>query len=277
MQVDILRVPYDSGQHLQRMGRGPDRLLESGLAQSIASQGHTANLIDVELETGFTTEVTAAASIAARLSTAVTAARNASRFPLVLSGNCASSLGTVSGLRGRVGVVWFDAHADFNTPESTRSGFFDGQALSALTGRCWSGVTSTIPAFEPVPDPQVVLVGARDLDDGERDLLSLSCVKRVDSSLAGLGDALKQLAVRVDSLYLHIDLDVLDAAEVRVNQYSVPNGLSSDRLVQAIERIGTTLGIHAAALTAYDPSFDPDGAVGGVTQRLVQTILLAAK
>lgn len=276
MQVDILRVPYDSGHLRQRMGRGPDRLIDSGIVNQIESLGHTARVTDISLDPGFTTEVAAAAELARRLSHYVRAARSSQRFPLVLAGNCNTSLGTVSGMGGNVGVIWFDAHGDFNTPETTPTGFFDGQALAALSGRCWSALTATIPGYSAVDDRSIVLVGARDLDQRELDLLLLSCVTRVDASLASLAGALKSLA-HVDGVYLHIDLDVLDRDETVVNRYSVPNGLSVSQLIGAVESIGAAVPIRAAALTAYDPEYDPAGAVCAVAHRLVETILSTAR
>jgi arginase len=276
MQVDIFRVPYDSGHLRQRMGRGPDRLIESGIVGHIKSRGHTARVTDIILEPGFTTEVTGSAELARRLSHAVGEARSTQRFPLVLAGNCNTSLGTVAGMGGDIGVIWFDAHGDFNTPETTPTGFFDGQALAALSGRCWSALTATIPGFSPVDDRSIVLAGARDLDERELDLLLLSCVTRVDASLASLADAVLSLARRVDGVYLHIDLDVLDRDEIVVNRYSVPNGLSVSQLIDAVELIGATVPILAAAFTAYDPDYDPSGAVCAVAQQLVETILSAA-
>ncbi len=275
MQVDILRVPYDSGQPLQRMGRGPDRLIASGLVDHVEALGHRTKIVDIELEPGFITEVAAAAALARSISASVRDARSNGHFPLVLSGNCSTSLGTVAGLSGKVGVIWFDAHGDFNTPETTETGFFDGQALAALTGRCWSALTATIPGFEPVIDQNVALVGARDLDPSERVLLSLSCVARVDASLEKLDATLLSLARSVDGVYLHIDLDVLDCDEVRVNRYSAPNGLTIDRLIESVARIGAAVPIHAAALTAYDPEFDPAGMVCTVAGRLAETVLSA--
>jgi arginase len=277
MQIDILRVPYDSGHERQRMGRGPDRLIESGLPAHIETLGHRANIIDIRLEPGFTTEVAAAAELARRVSAAVRQATEAQHFPLVLSGNCNTSLGTVPGLGGGVGVIWFDAHGDFNTPETTPTGFFDGQALAALTGRCWSTLTATIPGFEPIDDSSIMLVGARDLDERERDLLSLSCVVRVDASLAILDTALRALATKVQGVYLHVDLDVLDRDEVTVNRYAAADGVKVDQLIGAVTRIGRAIPIRAAALTAYDPEYDPAGAVCAVAGRLVQTILTVAR
>jgi arginase len=130
----------------------------------------------------------------------------------VLSGNCHSCLGTLAGLQAeqalghprRTGIVWFDAHADFNTPDTTPSGFFDGTALSAATGGSWRTLTSTIPGFRPVDEARVVLVGAGDIDPGVDDLLERSAIVTVtvedmrDNDGDALGAALEGLRERVD-------------------------------------------------------------------------------
>lgn len=126
MRVELLSVPYDSGVRGARMGAGPEALLKSGLADRIASRGDEVSQTTIELPPdSFLPEVKAAFELDRRLAKAVSAAVARDAFPVVLSGNCISSLATVSGLGvSEPGVVWFDAHADFNTPETTKSGFW---------------------------------------------------------------------------------------------------------------------------------------------------------
>ena len=195
------------------------------------------------------------------------------RFPLILAGNCGSALGTVSGLRSAtphdsspVGVIWLDAHADFNTPDTTTSGFLDGTALATLTGQCWHALTSTIPGFRPVSDAHVVLVGARDIDPAEELRLARSHVIRVEAarlrvegagSAGALHDALTELARRnVARMYLHIDLDVHDPADVQANQYAAPGGLAPSTVRDLVTVVAGRFEIVAAAMTAYDPTCD---------------------
>ena len=105
-------------------------------------------------------------------------------FPLVLGGNCNSCLGTVSGLRpARIGVVWFDAHADFDTTDDNLSGYFDVFALAILTGSAWRTLRETIPGFAPVDERDVVLAGVRDLEPYQRDFLDRSAVRTVPGAM----------------------------------------------------------------------------------------------
>jgi arginase len=200
-------------------------------------------------------------------------------LPIVLSGNCISSVGTLGGLAlGRIGVIWFDAHGDFNTPETTTGGFLDGMALAVATGRCWTSLAATVQGFRPVPDEYVVLIGARDLDPAEEALLETSDIAQLPPVVLRKlwAPVLDDLASRVTDVYLHVDLDVLDPAEGRANSYAAPGGLRIDEVVRMIAEIGRSLAIRAAALTAFDPACDGDGRVRAAAIRIARAIADAA-
>ena len=91
-----------------------------------------------------------------------------------------SSVGTVAGTGAEgLGVVWLDAHADFDTPEDNLSGFFDVMALAVLTGAGWTALRETVPGFAPVPEEQVRGAGVRDLEPYQRARLGRSAVRAV--------------------------------------------------------------------------------------------------
>lgn len=107
----------------------------------------------------------------------------------------------------RRGIIWFDAHGDFNTPETTVTGFLGGMPMAAAVGRCWSALCVAIPGFVPVPEADVVLIDARALDPLEREHLYRSQVRvipetavRGEGGLALLRGALEMLAARVESV-----------------------------------------------------------------------------
>ena len=272
MSIHLIRVPYDSGHRGLRMGRGPLDFAEYGAAERLRAAGHDVVDAVVDVPVPFALEVGTSFALHRALSERVYAAVTGGAFPLVLAGNCGSALGTTSGVWGSlpddssaVGVVWLDAHADFNTPETTTSGFLDGQMLSALTGGCWQALAASIPGFRAVSEANVVLVGARDLDAAEEARLTASRVTWVRAADvrsrgvdAALASAIRALASRVSRVYLHVDLDVHDPAEVRANQYAAPDGLSAAAVRDVVRHVGTRVPIAAAALTAYDPAYDPD-------------------
>ena len=261
MAPRLICAPYDDGRLDWRMGAG---------ARAIAAAAGGADAID-GLDPS-RPPIGRAFDLAAALSARVRAALEAGETPIVLAGNCNSSLGTASALNGRVGVVWFDAHADFDTPDDNRSGFFDVMALAILTGSGWQALAGTIPGFRPVREEDVLLAAVRDLEPYQRERLERSGITIVPGPVdrESFEAAVERLAGRVDSVYLHVDLDALDAAEGRANQYAAPGGPTAEELLDRIEAVRTRLPVRATALTAYDPGSDPDGRVLGLALRLLR-------
>lgn len=261
MSVRLIAAPYDDGRLDWRMGAG---------ARLIASEAELpAEAID-DIDPS-RPPIGRAFDLAAQLSTRVRATRERGEFPIVLAGNCNSSLGTASALDGRVGVVWFDAHADFDTPEDNRSGFFDVMGLSILTGTGWKALRETIPGFRPVAEEDVVLAAVRDLEPYQRERLDRSSVTVVPGAVEAepFDRAIRDLATRVDSVYLHVDLDALDASEGRANQYAAPGGPDRQTFLARMEQTLGLLPVEAAALTSYDPEADPGRRVLSTVRELL--------
>lgn len=171
MDIQLLLVPYDSGQLGWRCGAGPEHLVRAGLPGHLQRQGHIVTAIHViEDDPAYPpAEIRTAFELARRLATSVRSARTAGHFPLVLSGNCNTAVGTLSGLTpARRATFWFDAHGDCNTPETTTSGFLDGMGLAMTIGLCWQHLGATVPGFQPVAAEATFLLGARDLQRVER-------------------------------------------------------------------------------------------------------------
>jgi arginase len=263
--VQVIAVPYDSAHRARRMGAGPAHLVSGGLLDRLREGGRTAHLCELAPSEGaWVAEVGTAFDFARQLAPIVAEARARGGFALTLSGNCITSVGTIGGLGGaRTGVLWFDAHGDFNTPETTLGGFLDGMALATVVGRCWTALASGVPGFAPVAEENVVLVGAGDLDPVESALLAGSAVThlRADEAPVRLNAELEALARRVDRLYVHVDLDVLDGSEGRANAFAGGSGISRTDLLAAIAAAGRCCPIAAGAITAYDPGYDADGRI----------------
>lgn len=257
--TQVIQAAYDSGRKHVGMGMGPAHLVNHGTGLLREAAVSEIEVEELPFEAGTTFRVLRA------LSQEVGAAIRRNCFPLVLAGGCISCVGTLAGLgAGPVAVVWMDAHGDFNTPETTLSGFLDGMALAAATGRCWRSLTSSVAGFRPVSEKNVILVGARDLDPEERRLLecsAISCIHTDALRKQGIENALRPAleGLKADQVYLHIDLDVLDCEEARVNRFSSPGGLTAAELLQTVRLVAAARTVVAAAVTAYDPSYDKDG------------------
>ena len=271
MNIQLLAVPYDSGNHRMRMGAGPEALLEAGLERALKEKGHTVHTKVAELpDDWWHSEIQTSFELMRMLSVAVEQARKADLLPIVLAGNCNTAVGTLAAL-GDVGVAWFDAHGDFNTPETTTSGFLDGTAVAIITGRCWKQLTATIPGFQPIADERVCLVGARDIDSLEGRLLAESNVDVVapDKIRSDLPSTLNSIGQHVESMYVHLDLDVLDADVAAANKFAVSGGLTVEDVEYALSQIAQTFRIAGVTLSAYDPASDTDGAAAGAAIRLI--------
>ena len=260
----LIEVPYDLGRQGVNGGRGATVLAD-------ALQDERCDREPLETVGEARNEIAASMAVVEALGARVRDVVARGGFPVVLAGNCHSCLGTIAGLGGGVGAVWLDAHADFNTPDTTTTGFFDGMALALLTGAGWPRLRAHVEGLSPVPEEHVVLVDARDADDGERERLAASLVRVAGSD--DLDAALDGLRERVDAVYLHVDLDVLDPSVGRVNPWAVGGGLQADELVAAIDAVGERFTIRAAAFTAYWPDSDPDGAIPEVARAAYSRVL----
>ena len=267
MKVQIIQVPYDCGYKDIRQGLAPAHFLKNNLVQLLEDDGHQVEVARIEAQSRFTLEVGTAFELNRRLSAAVKSAIAAGRLPLVLAGNCNSCLGGIAGSNAEaLGVIWFDAHGEFNTPETTLSGFLDGMPLAIATGRCWKAVAGTIPGFAPVRESNVILVGARDLDAEEQQQLEQSDINLIRSEGREDGDILRSVEAalaglkdRVTAIYLHIDMDAFEISEGRANHYGATGGLSVDLVEAAIAAIKTRFKIMSATIASFDPAGDTNG------------------
>jgi arginase len=262
MRLALLAVPYDSGRRSVGVGLGPARLLQAGIANHLREAGHDVRESTVELPHDVSRhEMARTVAIQRELGRAVREAVGGSELPIVLAGNCSTAVGTLAARPQESAVVWFDAHADFNTADTTVTGMLDGLALSMVTGRALQAMTGSVQGFTPVGAEDVILVGARDLDPAEVAALDASPVARVSAADAPghIAGVLRLKGRPVPPVYVHIDLDVLDARQARANQYDPPGGLSPDALVRTLGELIAVAPLHAVALTAYDPSWDANG------------------
>jgi arginase len=273
MDVQLLAVPYDSGNYRARMGAGPEALLDAGLERALRENGHHVHTSVAELANdSWRAEIQTSFELMRMLSGAVRKARESGRLPIVLAGNCNTAVGTLAGLgTDSTGVAWFDAHADFNTPETTASGFLDGTAVAIITGRCWTQLAATVPEFKPVPDDRVCLIGTRDIDSLEGGLLDASLVDVVEPRKlrSDLARALASIKQHVRKMYVHLDLDVLDASVAAANSFAVTGGLTIEDVEYAVSEIAQQFQIAGVTLSAYDPAADTDGAAAKAAIRLI--------
>ncbi|MEP6692479.1 MAG: arginase family protein, partial [Gemmatimonadaceae bacterium] len=242
--------------------------------------GRVVHVETVEALGPFRTEIATSFALANALADRVRNAIAQSRFPIVLAGNCGTSLGTVAGLGDEpVAVIWLDAHGDFNTTDSTTSGFLDGMALATLTGRAWTGMAAGVAGHRAVAERRVALVGGRALDDAETAMLEHSQIALVRAerllrlgAAAALVPVLDRIREHAGRVYLHIDLDVLDPREAHVNSFAEGGGVPLAMVREVIAVVAQRFEIVAAAMTAFDPQCDDDGRATAAALELLSAV-----
>ena len=269
-------VPYDSGYYRKRMGLGPEQIFAHGLKDLFSRIEIHIDREEITLEAPFPAEISAAFQLAGKISERVRECRGQGVVPVVLSGNCNAALGTVSGCgANELGIVWFDAHGEATTPETTVSGFLDGMSISTLLGRAWHRLAESIPGFAPIPGNRILLFGARDVEPAEQSLLEAAGVRRA-ATLAQLRKQLPILTREINQIYLHVDLDVLDPKEATANQWTPPNGITRDCLLECIAEIRKQTRVVALGVGSYDPEVDRDGRALAAALAVAEAVFASA-
>ncbi len=188
--------------------------------------------------------------IGGEIAEAVAAGRRAGKPVLVVGGNCAAVPGVVGGLQeahgaaARIGLVWFDAHGDFNTPRTTLSGMLGGMPVAVSAGLAYPRWRELSHQAAPLPTDRILMVDVRNLDPPEEQL-----VRATDIVIAApapgfpgqdLAQAVTELADRCDLLYLHVDSDILDERYVPNHHTREPNGPSMEQVLAAIDTVMAT-------------------------------------
>jgi arginase len=253
-----------AGDATHPVAAAPGHYVRAGTHSLLAGKGVTATHQRIQAQSGVGAGV-AAASLAVNhgVRVVVRSAIRTGRLPIVLAGSCDAAIGVVAGLgRGRCGIVWVDAHADFNTPASSASGFFPGMSLAVVTGHCYRELWAVLGGRPPVPEELVVLAGVRSLSPpAEARRLQHSAIHaipwnqgRPQGDLVGV---LERLAGRVDAVYLHIDNDAFDPHTAPgIVDEPVPGGLSLAQMEELIHAVTARLPIAAVTIATYTPARD---------------------
>ena len=277
--VALVAVPYAIGDERHPASLGAERLVEAGAERALAARGLAATVARVERGAPFADSASASLAVNKEVARAVADAVAAGRLPIVLAGSCDVALGVVAGFEhARCGVVWLDAHADFNTPESTVSGFFPGMSAAVITGHCYRSFWAEIGDGTPVAEDAIVMVGVRDLSpEAERERLERSGIEVVpwrDGRPSGdVRSALDALRARVAEVYVHVDLDALNPhAAPGIVDAPVPGGLSPEDAEDVLRAVAARFRVRAVAVTTYNPALDEDEKTLQTALRLIEVV-----
>lgn len=190
--------------------------------------------------------------------------------PVSVAGDCCTTIGVLAGLQ-QAGVtptlIWFDAHGDFNTWETTPSGFLGGMPLAMAVGLGEQRLPQGV-GLRPLPPANVILTDGRDLDPGERTLVEQSGITHLPDITMLLDYPLPD-----GPLYVHFDTDVVDPAEVPAMNYPAPGGPSADTVRRVFRHLAATGRVTAVSLSAWNPELDGDGRSQAISMSLLQELL----
>ena len=239
--MTVIGVPYHLDEYL------PDLDLTPEPAELITPELPPAEVAGAEIWSRLVVLYTALARAVTRNSP------GAGRPVVVASGDCLTALGTVAGLQAAgadPAIIWFDAHGDVQTPETSSSGYLAGMVLRLLAGHRPELIAGRL-GLKPVPENRIVLVGARDLDPPEVTYLDQSQIRRrqvTELAVADLPDG---------PLYVHVDLDVIDGAQLPALRYPTPDGPDAGRVADALSLLlGTGRVVAFGIACSWFPGHD---------------------
>jgi arginase len=275
MQIDIIGVPIDLGADRRGVDMGPSAIRYAHLHQKLEELGHiledkgnievpiqeTCRITDPKLK-----YIDCIIPMARRVGGAVGTSIQGNRFPLVLGGDHSLSVGSIRGAakHKKLGVIWVDAHADFNTAETTPTGNIHGMPLAVLCGLGDPRLVRLWDETPPVLDPErVAVIGARDLDSGEKRNLQeagvmVQSMEQIDriGMVAALEKAIDRVNRDVDGIYLSFDMDALDPRHAPGVGTPVPGGLTFREAHLACEVIAGTGKLIGMELVEVNPILD---------------------
>jgi arginase len=246
MMISLLHFAARTGDHNDRAMLA-SRLLADTLADRLGVPSVAVGTPEPAINGGWEEELDAARSDLLRLSAQLDEVFQAGAVPVIALSRCAVALATlpvVARHRPDALVVWFDAHADLNTPGTTTTGYLGGLALAGPLGLWESGLGAGVSMS------QAVLVGVRDPDPAERALIEAGTVASVPPG-PGLADRLRRM-IAGRPVYVHIDCDVLDPGIVPTD-YAVPGGLTLGELRACADVLAESaiVGIEVGELEAF--------------------------
>lgn len=257
--------------------------LDAGIAADLEAAGGTIESIVIpELAPGGRSDdpIRTLGELNGLIADAVYGALAVEAAPLLVGGTCCHLIGMLAGLQRhfgieeRIGLLWLDAHGDFNTPRTSRSQMIGGMPVATAAGLCWPDWRERAGMPAPLPTNRIVMVDVRNLDPDEETLIAAT-----DVEIARFGpefdptpvtEAIERLAGRIDHLYVHVDADILDASLQPNHTTPEPGGPGLEPVLTALEAAFATGKVRAFGVVSVNPD-GPGGAISLASGRRLIT------
>ena len=291
MQIDIIGVPIDLGADRRGVDMGPSAIRYAHLEKKLEALGYTVeDKGNIEVPIAETCAIAdprlkyvdCIVPMARRAAGAVATCMNAGHFPLVLGGDHSLALGSIRGAARvrNIGVIWVDAHADFNTETTTPSGNIHGMPLAALCGLGDARLTQIWDEETCVDPKRVAIIGARDLDAGEKTNLKEEGVmvmgmEQIDrfGIVTAVEKAIERVSPNAEGIYLSFDMDVMDPRHAPGVGTPVAAGLTQREGHVACELIGETGKLIGMDIVEVNPILDVQNQTGALAVDFVLSAL----
>ncbi|MFX3633137.1 MAG: arginase [Candidatus Pristimantibacillus sp.] len=294
-QIALLSVPFGLGAGQSGSELGPDQLLRNGLIRQIEQLGYdpikattvesvinidtTSSVIQSNRMKHLLEVINVSRSLADEVYTAVAEGY----FPLIIGGDHSIAIGSLAGLTAfyrNMGIIWFDAHADLNTEASTPSGNMHGISLAVALGQTKLALYEIMPGTMPVKPSRTVIIGGRQLDPAERQLIDIAgihCFGMEDIKRLGIEtiaeEALRIAGEEADSVHLSFDIDSLDPEAAPGTGTKVDGGISAHDARIALEVFNRSGLIASAEFVELNPLLDRDDRTSRLMSELIVTLL----
>lgn len=242
MKLLIIGAPYYLGK-TEGAGKSANVLKESGIAEEIGAEW-------VDLQPSFASFDNPVNAVNKALAETI-AAQDDDTVSLVMVGDCTACLGVMKGLEADApDVLWFDAHGDFNTPETSPSQFLGGMPLAAMVGRGNQDLMEAID-LQPVPERKVTITDARDLDPAEAQALE-------ESALAHLTDIayIRQIDWQNKPLYIHFDGDLIRLDDMPAVSYKAEGGPALGETIEGLRHALQVADVKAVLFSLWNNDLD---------------------
>ena len=292
LNISLVGVPLDYGQSRRGVDMGPSAIRYAGAVSRLEAIGHhvtdTGNIAvpageRVGQDNSGLKNLDEVTSACTELAERVAELTKTEQFPLIFGGDHSMAIGTLAGLADKysnLGVIWYDAHADMNTEDTSPSGNIHGMPLAVSLGIGHDGLVNLYTSGQKIKPQNVVIIGARSVDPGERELIKELGIKVFtmheidrDGMTAVVNQALDYLTERnIDGLHLSLDLDGLDPLYTPGVGTPVPGGMSYRESHLAMEMIHDSGLLTSAEFVEVNPILDDKNATADVAVGLMGSL-----
>lgn len=293
--VNVVGVPLDLGVAKLGVDMGPTALRYAGIFEALAHAGLACmDAGDLPVANNFALDrlplaerMAAKRAEIARVSEVLGqhafAAASRGELPLTLGGDHSTSIGAIAGVakaRGRIGLVWIDAHADSNTPETSPSGNIHGMPLAVSLGHGHPELVSCLGFSPKVRPDDVAIVGAKDVDPGEQEFLrglGVALYSTFDLDRLGLArvidEAVERVTAHTDGVYVSFDADVMDASVAPGTGIATKGGLSYREIACLCATLGERVELVGLDVIEVNPLMDKRNRTAELCVELAMALL----